>query len=62
MPHSADPFNMTGQDVPVDAIDDRDRALVLIARHTTSGALPATPLPRTPFPARPAAGAAFRTP
>jgi hypothetical protein len=52
----------------VDAIDDRDRdrALALIARHTTSGALPGTtvpdrplpgaPLPGAPVPARPAAG------
>lgn len=40
----------------VDAIDDRDRdrALALIARHTTSGALPGTPVPGTPVPARPA--------
>src|SRR5205814_4276773 len=40
----------------VDAIDDRDRerALALIARHTTSGALPGTLLPGVPVPARPA--------
>jgi DNA-binding FadR family transcriptional regulator len=39
----------------VDAIDDRDRAraLALIARHTTSGALPGAPVPGTPLPGAP---------